>query len=88
MPIFMQGYVKPGAAATGKKKEEESMSVSKVWIDDECTLCGVCEDLCPEVFLMGDETTEVVAGADLAASTDCIIDAANNCPVEIIKYEE
>ena len=64
------------------------MSISKVWIEDECTLCGVCEDLCPEIFVMGDETTEVVAGAKLADSTDCIIDAANNCPVEIIKYEE
>ena len=64
------------------------MAVTKVWIEDECTLCGVCEDLCPEVFPMGDENTTVLADADLAANEDCIIEAAQNCPVEIIKYEE
>ena len=64
------------------------MSVTKVWIEDECTICGVCEDLCPDVFSMGDETTTIIEGADLGANTDCIKDAAENCPVEIIKYEE
>jgi ferredoxin len=30
----------------------------------------------------------VIAGANLAANSDAIIDAASNCPVEIIKFEE
>jgi ferredoxin len=30
----------------------------------------------------------VIAGANLAANSDAIIDAARNCPVEIIKFEE
>jgi ferredoxin len=64
------------------------MAVTKVWIEDGCTVCGVCSDLCPDVFVMGDETSSVIAGANLAANTDCIKDAATNCPVEIIKFEE
>ena len=64
------------------------MTISKVWIDDECTLCGVCEDLCPDVFSMGDETTTVIEGADLEEYADCIREAADNCPVEIIKFED
>ena len=63
------------------------MTISKVWIDDECTLCGVCEDLCPDVFSMGDETTAIIEGADLEENADCIREAADNCPVEIIKCE-
>ena len=64
------------------------MTISKVWIDDECTLCGVCEDLCPDVFSMGDETTTIIEGADLEGNADCIREAADNCPVEIIKFED
>lgn len=63
------------------------MTISKVWIDDECTLCGVCEDLCPDVFSMGDETTTIIEGVDLDENADCIREAADNCPVEIIKFE-
>ena len=64
------------------------MAITKVWVEEDCTLCGVCEDLCPEVFVMGDETTTVVAGVDLEENGNCIRDAADNCPVEIIKFEE
>lgn len=63
------------------------MSVTKVWVEEECTICGVCEDLCPEVFSVGDDTTEIIAGADFESNTDCIKEAADNCPVEIIKFE-
>jgi len=64
------------------------MAVVKVWIEEGCTVCGVCADLAPEVFVLGDETSSVIPGANLAANSDAIIDAANNCPVEIIKYEQ
>ncbi|HEY5999289.1 MAG TPA: ferredoxin [bacterium] len=64
------------------------MAVKKVWIEEGCTVCGVCADLAPEVFQLGDDSSTVIAGANLAANSDAIIDAARNCPVEIIKYEE
>jgi ferredoxin len=64
------------------------MAVKKVWIEEGCTVCGVCADLAPDVFSMGDDSSKVIDGANLGANSDAIIDAARNCPVEIIKYEE
>jgi ferredoxin len=64
------------------------MVVTKVWIEEDCTLCGVCEDLCPEVFSVGEETTTIIGGANFEENTDCIREAAENCPVEIIKFEK
>jgi ferredoxin len=64
------------------------MAVKKVWIEEGCTVCGVCADLCPDVFVLGDDSSKVIDGANLASFSDAIIDAARNCPVDIIKFEE
>jgi len=61
--------------------------MKKVWIEDGCTACGLCEDLCPDVFEVTD-LAEVKKDADLGANSDCIIESAESCPVEVIKYEE
>lgn len=63
------------------------MAIKKVWIEEGCTSCGVCESVCPDVFEMPDEA-QVIAGADLVANDECIRDAADSCPVEIIRFEE
>jgi len=63
------------------------MAISKVWVEEECTLCGLCESICPDVFRLGDSISEVIEGADLAANEDCIKEAAESCPVEVIKFE-
>lgn len=63
------------------------MAIKKVWIEEGCTVCGMCEDLCPEVFEVDDEAI-VKDGADLENNEGGIKDAAESCPVEIIKYEE
>jgi len=63
------------------------MAITNVWVEQECTLCGLCESICPEVFKLGDESAEVIEGADFAANEDCIKEAAESCPVEVIKYE-
>lgn len=26
----------------------------QVMINDQCTACGLCEDICPEVFVLGE----------------------------------
>ena len=39
------------------------MSIKKVWIEDGCTSCALCEDICPNVFEMQDEAV-VIDGAD------------------------
>jgi ferredoxin len=63
------------------------MAITKVWIEEGCTSCGLCEETCPEVFEMPDEAV-VIAGADLAANEECIKEAAQDCPAEVIKFEE
>ncbi len=63
------------------------MAIKKVWIEEGCISCGLCESVCPEVFEMPDEAI-VIEGADPASNEDGIIEAAEGCPVEVIKYEE
>ena len=62
------------------------MSIKKVWIEDGCTSCALCEETCPEVFEMPDEA-QVKEGADFSTNEGCIKKAAEECPVEVIKYE-
>lgn len=63
------------------------MAITKVWIEDGCTACGLCEDLCPDVFVLEDEA-QVKDGADFAANEECIKESAEECPVEVIKFSE
>ncbi len=63
------------------------MAIKKVWIEDGCTSCALCESICPEVFVQKD-VAEVIEGADFSAVESSIKEAAESCPVEIIKYEE
>ena len=62
------------------------MAIKKVWIEEGCIACGLCEEICPEVFKVEDEAT-VIDGADYNASEEKIKEAAEDCPVEVIKYE-
>lgn len=64
------------------------MAISKVWIEEGCTICGICEEECPEVFELGDESAVVKDYVNLAEYEDCIISAVESCPVQIIQYEE
>ncbi|MFC2081975.1 ferredoxin [Candidatus Bipolaricaulota bacterium] len=50
---------------------------------DLCVGCGLCEQVCADVFEMTDEGMAAVkAGADESAA--CIQDAIDQCPVEAI----
>ncbi len=79
--------------------------VAKVWIEEDCITCDACQDICPEVFLVSDDTSKILAavrtdgtldrnvgGAAMAGSAgtdygEMILEAAEACPVEIIKFE-
>lgn len=63
------------------------MAINKVWIDVGCTACGLCEEICPEVFKLEDEAT-VIAGVNYSDFEEKIKEAAESCPVEVIKYSE
>ncbi len=64
------------------------MSISNVEIEEGCILDGICEEICPEVFEMGPETAEVIEDADFDANEDGIRESAQECPVDVIKFDE
>ena len=60
----------------------------KVYIDREgCIGCGMCAEICPEVFRMADdglsETYKSPDGFEIQ-----VRDAAVGCPVEVIHIKE
>lgn len=63
------------------------MAITKVWIEENCTSCGLCSDICPEVFVMKDLAT-VVQGLQYSDYEEKIKEAAESCPVEVIRYME
>jgi len=59
----------------------------KATITDDCTLCGLCEETCPEVFGLGDEKAEVKVNPIPAHLEAKAKEAAEGCPVEAIVLE-
>ena len=66
------------------------MAIKKVWIEDGCTSCGICESICPDVFELPDvgDVARVIEGADFGTYELGIKEAAEDCPAEVIKYSE
>ena len=66
-----------------------SEPIRRVWIEAGCICCKVCEDLAPDVFVVGDDTCIVRddAARHFAALAEDIDQAARDCPVEVIKLE-
>jgi ferredoxin len=62
------------------------MAITKVWVEDGCTSCGLCEGTAPDIFEI-DDVSEVIEGAVFEGHEDEIEQAAEECPVEVIKYE-
>ncbi|HOB86817.1 MAG TPA: ferredoxin [Bacillota bacterium] len=60
----------------------------EVRVSDECSACGVCEDICPEVFELGDEKAEVKVNPVPAEYEDKCREAAEECPTEAIEISE
>ncbi|HET6202692.1 MAG TPA: ferredoxin [Planctomycetota bacterium] len=66
------------------------MRVTRVWIEEGCISCNLCEDLAPEVFAVpAGDTCRVRPGAEkfFESLVSRIQEAAASCPVEVIKTE-
>lgn len=62
----------------------------KVLIDgDGCISCGLCADICPEVFRMSekDDIAEVYVDEIPEELEDSVQEAADDCPVSVIHIE-
>lgn len=70
---------------------ETHKEVVKVWIAPGCIVCDACENDCPEVFDVQEQTCVIrppaMSEAFLRPLTPSIITAAEGCPVDVIKFE-
>jgi ferredoxin len=60
----------------------------RVTVNDDCTLCGLCADTCPEVFELGEEIAVVISDPVPEEAEDDCRDAAESCPVDAIEIIE
>lgn len=61
--------------------------MKKVAIAPGCVSCGSCQAICPQVFKL-ERGARVLADADLKKYEALIKEAAELCPVQVIKIEE
>lgn len=65
--------------------------VTKVWIAPGCIVCDACETAAPDVFHVQEETCiirpDALSPDFTRPRTETIIEAAEECPVEVIKFE-
>lgn len=58
----------------------------KATVDDSCIACGLCIEMCPEVFEMGDDNIAKVKKDPVPPEQEeTCKEAAAACPVEAIK---
>lgn len=65
--------------------------ISKVWIAPGCIVCDSCENDCPEVFDVQEETCVIrppaMSAEFLKPLSASIVVAAEGCPVDVIKFD-
>lgn len=82
LAAYFQGSGEGGGGSTEAK---ENFAVSKVWIEAGCIVCNACEDIYPEVFEVTSDSCIIRPNAPLDDGLK-IEEAAEACPVEIIKF--
>ncbi|HAN21804.1 MAG: ferredoxin [Clostridiales bacterium GWF2_36_10] len=62
----------------------------KATLDREgCISCGLCPEICPDVFRMAEDGIAEVYNEDVPEEAeDAAIEAQENCPVSVIKVED
>lgn len=83
--VEIQRALKSGTE-TGVYFNRDSMAISRVWIEEGCIACRLSETICPEVFRVEDRAV-VIEGIDFSRYETQIMEAAESCPAEVIKFE-
>ena len=87
-PAFAAEMAAHASGAGGENASaQENFPVTKVWIDPGCIVCDACEGIYPEVFEVTDSTCIIRPDAPLHDGLK-IEEAAEACPVEVIKFEK
>lgn len=61
----------------------------RVYVDEEeCIGCGSCEEICPDVFVLNEETEKAEVINPEGGPEDLIEEAMEACPVECIHWED
>ena len=61
----------------------------RLYIDEEeCIGCGSCEEICPEVFELDEETEKAEVIQPEGGPEDLIDEAIEACPVACIYWED
>lgn len=86
-PAFAGEFAAAGgaAAAAPTGAPVANFAISKVWIEPGCIVCNACEDIYPEVFDVQADTCLIRPNAPLDDGLK-IVEAAEACPVEVIKF--
>lgn len=75
----------PEHSQEAPKQEEVTFPIQKVWIEPGCIVCNTCENIYPEVFDVKATTCVIKDQAPLDDGLK-IQEAAEACPVEVIKF--
>ncbi len=59
----------------------------KANVNENCIGCGLCENICPEVFRIGDRGVAEVVGDITPANQAPAEEARGSCPVDAIEIE-
>lgn len=58
----------------------------RYFVNENCIGCGLCTNICPDVFAMSDAGTAVASGNDVPAEhLEKADEAAHSCPVDAIE---
>jgi ferredoxin len=87
-PMFagdFAGAAAGGAPAAAAGPAKENFKIAKVWIEPGCIVCNACEDIYKDVFEVLADTCIIRPNAPLDDGLR-MQEAAEACPVEVIKY--
>jgi ferredoxin len=60
-----------------------------VYLDeDECIGCGMCQDACPDVFMLDEDRNRARVIRPEGGPEDLIEEAMDSCPVACIHWKE